>query len=232
MSSSDNSCRKTGQLRQDWFLDPDRRIWQHPDHFRFNTDTALLAEFMEIRPQESVIDIGTNNGVLLVYADQFSPSKMTGIELLHEPAEVARLNLARCNSPWQILEMPVQEVRDLKANVVISNPPYFALDASDLRIPLTLRQQGRAEFHLTLEDLCRCAAGFLDDGGRLYLVHGPDRLQEILTALQKENLGVRRIQLVYDRRDDRCKSLLVEARKGGSPAGVQVMAPRWIGEAR
>lgn len=72
MSSSDNSCRKTGQLRQDWFLDPDRRIWQHPDHFRFNTDTALLAEFMEIRPQESVIDIGTNNGVLLVYADQFS----------------------------------------------------------------------------------------------------------------------------------------------------------------
>ena len=218
-------------LRQDWFLDPARRIWQHPDHFRFNTDTALLAKFMVIRPGETVIDIGTNNGVLLVYADDSHPALMTGIELLHEPAQVARLNLSVCRSPWEILEQPVQQVMDRKADVVISNPPYFSLQATDRKTPLTLRQQGRAEFHLTLGELCEAASRFLNDGGRFYLVHRPDRLQEILTVLEKHHLIVKRLQLVYDRRDSLCKSLLVEAMKNGRTGGLVMEPPLWIGVA-
>lgn len=221
-----------GKLRQDWFLSEDRRLWQHPDHFRFNTDTALLARFMEIRPGDRVVDIGTNNGVLLLYADEYGPGCMTGIELLHEPAQLAKKNLAGCHSPWTVLESPVQEVTKLKADVVLSNPPYFSLAATDSRTPLTLRQQGRAEFHLTLRELCASAARFLDDGGRFYLVHRPDRLQEILTELQTCRLAAKRLQLVYDRRDGLCKSLLVEARKNGSPGGLRIMEPGWIGQER
>lgn len=216
------------ERKQDWFISEDCRIWQDPDHFRFNTDTVLLARFMEIRSGESLIDIGTNNGVLLVYADRFQPSRMTGIELLHEPAVLAKENMARCQSPWEILEAPVQSVRDRKADVVISNPPFFSLKATHANTPMTLRQQGRAEFHLDLQDLCQAASRFLDTGGRFYMVHRPDRLQEILVTLQENRMAARRIQLVYDRRDDLCKSVLVEARKDGKPH-LQVMPPAWIG---
>jgi len=57
----------------------------------------------------------------------------------------------------------VQQVMDRKADVVISNQPYFSLQATDRKTPLTLRQQGRAEFHLTMGELCEAASLFLND---------------------------------------------------------------------
>ena len=46
---------------------PDTNIYlkQRKDMFRVNTDTHLLGNFMLVKKNESVLDIGTNNGALL-----------------------------------------------------------------------------------------------------------------------------------------------------------------------
>lgn len=203
-------------LRQDWFIDPAIKLFQDPGQFCFNTDTVLLARFMEIRPHDKVIDIGTNNGVLLVYAARFKPDALTGIEILPAAAKLAEQNLARISDcPVSVRNDPVQDVTDMKATVVISNPPFFTLPSTCKDTPLTARQLGRVEYNLTLDELCECASRLLEDKGRFYFVHRPDRIQEIMETLSRHHLGVRKLQIVYDHRTHAARSLLIGAIKNG-----------------
>ena len=48
-------------------MDENLKLYQDKEHFRFNTDTKLLAKFVHLKKQERILDIGTNNAALLVY---------------------------------------------------------------------------------------------------------------------------------------------------------------------
>lgn len=62
----------------DYFIDKNIKLYQNPNDFRFNTDTKLLAQFVRLKKQERILDIGTNNGVLLVYFDRFNVKELVG----------------------------------------------------------------------------------------------------------------------------------------------------------
>ena len=113
-------------LRLDYFIDPKISIYQHPDHFHFNTDTKLLAQFMKLKKGDVVLDIGTNNGALLLYADQFDVKELIGVEVLEKSSQIAKLN-AECfiSHPCQIINLPIQEVEHDLVDVIVSNPPFF-----------------------------------------------------------------------------------------------------------
>ena len=44
-------------------------MYQDDTMFRINTDTMVLGEFLEVYKKDTVLDIGTNNGALLLYAN-------------------------------------------------------------------------------------------------------------------------------------------------------------------
>ena len=64
---------------------PDTNIYlkQRKDMFRVNTDTHLLGNFMLVKKNESVLDIGTNNGALLLYASRYTDD-LSGVDILKE----------------------------------------------------------------------------------------------------------------------------------------------------
>ena len=59
---------KEADLSFDYLAGSSLYLFQKRGMFRNNTDTAMLGQFMEIRKGETVLDIGTNNGALLLYA--------------------------------------------------------------------------------------------------------------------------------------------------------------------
>ena len=68
----------------------DIKIYQHKKMFRINTDTCLLGEFLDFKDNLSVLDIGTNNGALLLYSSLLKPKNMVGIDLNSEALELAQ----------------------------------------------------------------------------------------------------------------------------------------------
>lgn len=214
-------------LRDDYLGDPSIRVLQDPDHFCLNTDTVLLAQFMKIHPGESVLDIGTNNGALLVAADRYQPARLIGVEILEEPAKVARANLARLKSPAELIEADVRLLEHEPVDVIVCNPPFFAVQPAAEK-KQNLRQLGREEVNLDLFSMIEAAARLLKSHGRLYFVHRPERIEEICTTLAAHNFALKTLQPVYDRRDDQCKSVLVYALKEGKP-GCTFAAPVRIG---
>lgn len=53
----------------------DLKIYQDTDMFLINTDTTVLGEFVEVYKNDTVLDMGTNTGALLLYASRFNPKK-------------------------------------------------------------------------------------------------------------------------------------------------------------
>ena len=54
-------------------LHQDIVLYQHKKMFRVNTDTSLLGNYLKVNKEDSVLDIGTNNGALLLYASLYYP---------------------------------------------------------------------------------------------------------------------------------------------------------------
>ena len=72
---------------------PEIKLYQDKDMICINTDTMVLGDFLEVYRNDTVLDIGTNNGSLLLYANRFSPKKLIGIDINKEALEIARKNM-------------------------------------------------------------------------------------------------------------------------------------------
>ena len=201
-------------LRLDYFIDPSIPIYQHPDHFRFNTDTKLLAQFMKVKKNETVLDIGTNNGALLLYADHFDVKKLIGVEVLEDSCQIARLNAESfIKHDCSIIHSSIQDLDVDLVDVIISNPPFFTEKETHPNTVMDMRQLGRVEVNCDLDDLCKHANRLLKSRGRFYFVHRPDRIHEIALVLAKYNFAMKTLQFAYDPRNDAVKSVLIEAVK-------------------
>ena len=194
----------TEEARQNLRLDylPKLRLplWQRKDMFCMNTDTVLLGEQMVVRKGESVLDLGCNNGALLLYASRFSPSSLTGVDLLPQALALAAENMRINGLEAELICADLAEFRHLPFDVIVCNPPYFATPdpASVNRNPFLAT--ARHEAGCTLETLFAAGGRLLKDKGRFYLVHRADRLAQIIAALQNSPLTLREATLVFDRR--------------------------------
>lgn len=213
-------------LQLDYFLDKERPLYQHPKHFRFNTDTKLLANFCTIRKVERILDIGCNNGALLYACDQYDVKELVGVEVFDEACLVARYNVEHFfKHPTKIVCCRVQEYQDEPFDVIVSNPPYFKVDATHPDISMDPRQNGRVEVHLTLEELIRNASRLLKSNGRFYFVHRPNRFNDICKLLYQYHFQIQSMQVAYDQ--NVAKSLLMEARKE-SGCDCRILQPYFI----
>lgn len=213
------TVQELAALRLDYFLDPSCRLYQNPKHFCFNSDSFALAQFCRIHRGERILEIGTNNGALLVYLSRFLPQTLTGVEILEEPARLAACNLSRfvCGR-WDLYAGSIEDLEPGAYDVVLCNPPFFPVESlpAAQRNSLSMRQLGRFEKNLDLRTLCEQAARQLRSCGRFCLVHRPERLRDCLQAFEQNGLCLSRLQTVYDCSDGQAKAILLEAVRDGS----------------
>lgn len=197
-------------------------ILQSQNGFRFGMDAVLLAEFTEIRPQERVLDLGCGNGILpLLLAARYPDLHMTGLELNADSAELAGRNMAYNHLEDRIL-IEEGDIREAVSrfgaasfDVLVSNPPYMILSHGKVS-PNSRIAMARHEVCCTFRDLAGSAAGLLRDHGRLYLVHRPFRLAEIMDTLREFRLEPKRMRLVHPFADREANLVLIEAVRGGN----------------
>ena len=158
---------KTQRYTYDYIAGTDIHLWQRSDMFRINTDTAQLAHFMKVRAGERVLDIGTNNGALLLCAEQFSPSFLCGVDIQANACQLAERNLKEHGiSHAQILCGDFCEMDLQGFDVIVCNPPFFPMGHHG-EVTATPRSIARHELFLPLDRLLSGAARALKENGRL-----------------------------------------------------------------
>lgn len=212
----------------DYIHKTDIYVYQRKDMFRINIDTSLLARFMRIHKKETVLDIGTNNGALLLAAAQYEPSFLYGVDIQQEAIEVANYNMQQAKI--QNVELFHCDVKDIMLNnidVVICNPPYFPMQEHSNVNESSYLKIARHEQYLTLDTLVHKVSQLLQEKGRFYMVHRADRLCDIITSLRKYRLEPKCIQFVYRKQDQAAYTVLIEAIKDGK-ANLEVLSPHYL----
>lgn len=199
------------------------KIIQDPDSFCFGMDAVLLSAFAEVREHETVLDLGTGNGILpLLLSAKTKGEHFTGLEIQPESVSLARrsVELNGLSERISIIEGDLKEASAIfgtaSFDVVTTNPPYMIADHG-LTNPSDAKAIARHEICCTLDDVLRESAKLLRYGGRFYLVHRPFRLAEILSKMSAADIEPKRMRLVYPYVNEEPNMVLIEGRRGGKP---------------
>lgn len=197
--------------RWEWLIEPKTGIFQDPALGCFTEDPIALAHFARIGRNDTVLDLGTGNGVLCLYAETLYGGAYTGIDVNERQIALARRSAERNGQEIRFLAMRAEDAPEALGHGAFSrilmNPPYFVSGDEGKRAAARHAKEG------LLSDWCRAAFLLLNNGGTLSLCYPADRLMPLMRALDENRLAPKRIQLLMQ--GTRARLALVEAKKLG-----------------
>ena len=206
---------------------------QDPEKFCFGVDAVFLSDFVRVRPGESVLDLGTGNGIIPVLLSAKTEARhITGLEIQADTAEMARRSVAHnhLEDRIDIVTGDIKEAAELFRpaffDVITTNPPYMLADHG-IRNPDDAKAVARHEILCTLDDILRESMRLMQDKSRFYMIHRPFRLTEIMIKMHEYKIEPKRIRFIHPYIDKEPTMVLIEGVRGAKPR-VTVEPPLMI----
>lgn len=200
------------------------RLIQNPEVFCFGVDAVLLAHFAQVKKDsDMILDIGTGTGVipLLMHAT-YQKGKFIGIDIQESMVEMARRSVKfnGVEDSVSIENIDIKKYEEFfksgQFNVITCNPPYMknvaGLKNADDSVTIA-----RHEVACTLEDIIKASSSLLRDKGKIYMIHRPHRLVDIITLMKQYKIEPKTMRMVYPKISKAPTMVLVEGVKNGGP---------------
>jgi tRNA1Val (adenine37-N6)-methyltransferase len=234
----------------------DLQLYQSESGYRFSADAVLLSSFVSTQRLKKIADLGAGSGIIgLLLAKKYPTAHITLIELQESLVKNAKKNVElngledrvgvvhadikrifgnkddkrgseearkRGGRTEQNLQQDFLHAFDL----IVSNPP-FRKTKTGLVSPSDEKAMARHEIHLPISALTKSAFSMLKHHGRFCVIHLPERLAEVMTAMRQSNLEPKRIRFVHTNVQTEAKMALIEAVKEGRP-GLIVEPPLYM----
>lgn len=209
------------------------KIIQNTKDFCFGIDAVLLSGFAaqgmgnpskeaQAKSGASVLDMCTGTGILpLLLSAKTDAAYITGMEIQQQSADMASrsVQLNDLEAKIRIVQGDIKEAATIFGrsvfDVVTCNPPYIKANSGIVN-PASAKALARHEVACTFADVASQSAAVLKPGGRLFLVHRPNRLAEIIDTLRAHKLEPKRMRLVHSFADAEAVLVLIEAVQGGN----------------
>lgn len=221
-----------GDERLDYLLaDENMRIIQSPTVFAFSLDAVLLADFASIPISKGrILDLCSGNAVIPLLLSKRTKAQITGVEIQERLYDMGVRNVAM-NDLGDQVEMIHGDLKEMPAvlgngpfDAITCNPPYFktpSKNEQNLNEHLTI---ARHEIMCTLDDVILTCRKLVKPGGKVSLVHRPDRLLDIVTSMREQKIEPKRMRLVYPKPGKEANILLIEGVRNGNP-GLKILPP-------
>ncbi|RLB14015.1 MAG: SAM-dependent methyltransferase [Deltaproteobacteria bacterium] len=212
----------------DSFLSDKWQIIQSRQGYRFSVDALLLAEFVSIRSNDVVVDLGAGCGIIsLILAVKRKVGFIVGLELQEELASQAQRNIA-LNKLVKKIGIIRGDLRHLPigpefAHVVVCNPPYRRQKSGRIN-PDFSKAIARHELSTKLDDILTAGKALLKPGGRLSLIYPANRLTEIFAKMRIQGVEPKRLQIVFPNSYSNAKLVMIEGKLQGK-SGLKILPP-------
>lgn len=207
----------------------DLKIIQNKEYFCFGTDSVLLANFVKSENSNNVIlDLCSGSGVIpIILSAKKKYKKIFGVELQSEMYDLFDRNIKINNLEDSIISIKenVKNIKDIrkkitsimgkdKIDIITCNPPYKEM-GTGLTTNHDIKTIAKCEVMCKLEDIFITSSKLLGKGGKLYLVHKPERLSDLICFGRKYNLEAKEIRFVYPKINKKPSIVLISYRKDG-----------------
>lgn len=194
---------------------------QNAGRFRYGVDAVLLSWFAQAKEGETVLDLCTGTGVIpILMTAKTQAAHFSALEIQPEVADMAARSvcLNRLEDRISVVRGDVKEASRIfggaSFDIVTVNPPYLAGNGG-IHNADESKAISRHEILCTLEDVIRESSRVLKPGGRIYMVHRPFRLTDILVTMSANRISPRRLRMVYPRVSREANLVLIEGIRGG-----------------
>ena len=198
------------------------RIIQKSAGFRFGIDAVLLSDFAKCNANR-MMDLCTGTGIIpILLAAKTHIKRIDAIEIQQDIADMAERSV-QLN---QLSERIHIKCADLKAapeiygksvfDAVSVNPPYMKA-GSGLKNPDDTKLISRHEVKCTLEDVISVSASILKPHGKLFMVHRPQRLTDIICTMRKYRLEPKLMRFVAPHIGKEPNLVLIQGVKDSAP---------------
>ena len=178
------------------------KIFQDENNFKFSLDTILLAEVVNLKKNDMLLDLCTGGAPIPLILSTKYDNKIVGIEI-----QESVYNLAVESVVYNKLTDQIRIINDNLINiqnyfpgnnfdVITCNPPYFKYNENSLINDNETKAISRHEVTVNLEKIVNTANNMLKIHGVFYLVHRTERLHEILCELSTQNLICKELFLI------------------------------------
>ncbi|WP_309274930.1 tRNA1(Val) (adenine(37)-N6)-methyltransferase [Paenibacillus sp.] len=224
-----DNCFLEPSERIDDLLTHDLHIIQSDEVFSFSMDAVLLARFAGIPPKGRILDLCTGNGVIPLLLTTRTKAHIEGIEIQPRLAGMAKRSV-NMNDMQERIMIREGDLRELYKetgygvyDAITVNPPYMPLNGSDIK--LNQHQAiARHEISCTLEEVIEACYRLVKPGGKISMVHKPQRLGDIMALMRQYRLEPKRLRFVHPRAHLEANMVLIEAARDGKPE-VRLLPP-------
>ena len=195
-----SKCVRKMKVINDLFDYENLKIVQNEDYFKFSIDSILLAEYAKInKSDENILDLCSGNLPVPFILNYKYHKKIRAIELQEEIYKYG-LESLKINKLEDQIEYIHDDVNNIfnyfneeSFDVITCNPPYFK---NSLKNENSIKSIARHEINITLEDIIKISSKLLKANKTFYLVHIPERIDEIILYCNKYNMNVKEIVVV------------------------------------
>ena len=160
-------------------------LYHHRSTMKVGTDAILLGRWVEVKPADVVLDIGTGCGLLPLMLSQKGVAHVDAVDIDKDSIEEATVNFEA--SQWRDhLKAYCMDIVDFRSekkyDLIVSNPPFFNRFSK-----CDSERKSRARHNdagLSYAILCREVCRLMKPEGRLSVVLPFDVMQEFLKTAE------------------------------------------------
>ena len=188
-------------VKNDLFDYKMRYIWQLDDGFKFSLDSLLLAEYVKLSNNKKILDMCTGNAPIPLVISLKTNSEIVGFEIQEDIANLAKMSVQenKLESQIRIINDDINNIgnyyQEEYFDIITCNPPYFKKNSSLINMS-DYKSIARHEVKINLENIFKLSYKYLKSNGTLYMIHRPERLDEIIILANKYKINVKEIALI------------------------------------
>lgn len=205
------------------------KIIQKKKGFRLTVDSILLVNFLKLKKNTNLLDIGTGTGIMpLLLCRKEEINLITAVEIETEIAKMFEktIEINSLESKIKLINTDIKNYKEEPFDMIISNPPYMKLNEGYVS-PHDYRAGARHEINLDLKELLINGKRLLKNGGSFNLVYRTNRFMEVLDEARMLNLNAKRVRFIYSKPNQSSDLFMIEMIKGFKCACV-VEEPLYI----
>lgn len=226
-----------GDERLDYIVsNSNLKIIQSPTVFSYSLDAVLLADFAHVPiTRGKILELCSGNGIIPLLLSMRSKVPIDGLEIQPRLYDMANRNIALNHLEEQVniyegdLTKDNDFLQQSHYDSVICNPPYFPTPNKNEHNENEHYTIARHEVYCTLEDVIKACKRYVKPGGKVTLVHRPERLVDIMMYMKEYKIEPKRMRLVYPKKGKEANTLLIEGIRDGKQ-GMKIESPLFIYE--
>lgn len=176
-------------------------VLQKKKGFRFSVDAPLLADFIQTRESDELLEIGTGCGIISLLLSIKPFKHVAALEIQGSLADLARRNV-HLNHLEKVITVLNEDFRTYKIpnkyDIVFSNPPYIKGKTGHLSRSIE-KSVAKHELKSDIFSIMVKTSEFLKKKGRAFFIFPQKRRKEFLRALEKSNLRIHSTRFIHPR---------------------------------